>query len=135
MVKYSYLTIAVSICRDFDEDRHIDVIDFDNPVKTLCNLIDDGRAIVEIRTVLGRANDMDNYMEPVILDDKVKYRSCLVIRKYYLKLPYPMTKKEATRFIEEITAIKLPVEPNSEEEYRLLSSIYEKLTKKVILYG
>lgn len=129
MARYSYITVVVAVCRDFDEDRHMDVIRHDNPVATLCNLVEHGRAVVEVRAVLGRA-DLDNYMEPVVIGGKTKYRSCLVVRRFYLRLPRPMTRSEASEYIEDATGIKLPVEPGSEEYCALLTKIYEKLVKR-----
>ena len=107
-----------------------DVIIPHNPIRTLCNLVgDDGRAIVEIRTILGRASDMDNYMDTVTVDGKVKYRSCYVIKKYYLELPHPMTKDEVQKYIEDITEMKTPIPPNSKEEHEFIIKLYEYLSK------
>jgi len=123
MARYRYLTILVSVCRDFDEDRSIHVID-SNPLKTIYNLVDDyGKVILETRVVLGYSN-MSNYTEYVL--DKSKYRTCYVMKKYHLKLPKPMVRDEAVQYIEEITGIKTPT--SKDDEYmRLLEKLYEKL--------
>jgi len=125
-VSYSYITVAVSICRDFDEDAGMQVID-ENPIRTLRNLVVDGRAVVELRALLGRARDFTNYIYPVATSDGVKHRTCFVIRKYYLKLPRPMDLPELQRFSEEVAGVKLPVKPGSEEMFDLLESLYRVL--------
>lgn len=127
MARYSYLTIIVAICRDFNRDRHMDVVVPGNPVKTLCNLVVRGKAVVEIEVVFGKKN-MDNYMSPVAVDGRIKYRSCYVVKRFYLKLPYPMTGREVARYVEEITDMELPVYSN--RKCMFLSRIYERLAKK-----
>lgn len=123
---YRYVTVMVSICRDFDEDRGIEVLST-NPLRTIHNLLVDGKAVVETRSLLGRVYSTTNYTYPVKIDGKVKYRTCFVIQRYYLKLPKEMTRNEVIEYTEEITGIKLPVKQGSQEHHKLLEKLFEKL--------
>ena len=125
MMGYRYVTVMVSICRDFDEDRGIEVIST-NPLRTIHNLLVDGKAVVETRSLLGRVYSTTNYTYPVKIDGKVKYRTCFVIQKYYLKLPRLMTWDEVKDYIEEITGIRLPVK-DQQEHRRLIEELFERL--------
>ncbi|NPA99673.1 MAG: hypothetical protein GXO43_09875 [Crenarchaeota archaeon] len=128
-MRYGWITIVVSVCRDFNDDRSMDVIDFDNPVRTICNLLDDrGMAIIEIEPLLGRISDLDNYTKLVVVNGEPKSRTCQVVKKYYLKLPRPMTKTEARKYIEKLTGVKLPVEDDKKRR-EFLAKLYKELSR------